>query len=87
MKKLLAIVAVAGVFAACNPTDDAAKAAEQATADSLKKVQVEDSIKAAAAAPVAAATDSLKAKVDAATDSLKAKVEGAAKKVEGAAKK
>ncbi len=92
MKKLFAIIAVAGLLTACN-NDEAAKkeAAEKATADSVRAAFVADSIKAATASPM---VDSLKAKMEgavdkmgAAVDTMKAKMEGAADKMKAGADK
>lgn len=92
MKKLFAIIAVAGLLTACN-NEEAAKieAAEKATADSLRAEFVADSITAATASPM---LDSMKAKMEGAVDkmgtavdTMKAKIEGAVDKMKAGADK
>ncbi len=92
MKKLFAIIAVAGLLTACNNEEAAKKeAADKATADSVRAEFVADSIKAATASPM---IDSMKAKMEGAvdkmkagTDKMKAKMEGAVDKMKEALKK
>ena len=70
MKKLFAIIAVAGLLTACNNEEAAKKeAADKATADSVRAEFVADSIKAATASPM---IDSMKAKMEGAVDKMKA---------------
>lgn len=92
MKKLFAIIAVAGLLTACNNEEAAKKeAADKATADSVRAEFVADSIKAATASPM---IDSMKAKIEgavdkmgAAADTMKAKMEGAVDKMKAGAEK
>ena len=70
MKKLFAIIAVAGLLTACNNEEAAKKeAADKATADSVRAEFVADSIKAATTSPI---IDSMKAKMEGAVDKIKA---------------
>ena len=70
MKKLFAIIALAGLLTACNNEEAAKKeAADKATADSVRAEFVADSIKAATASPM---IDSMKAKMEGAVDKMKA---------------
>jgi PBP1b-binding outer membrane lipoprotein LpoB len=85
MKKLFAIIAVAGLLTACNNEEAAKKeAADKATADSLKAQFVADSIKAATASPM---IDSMKAKMEGAVDKMKPSTDKMKAKMEGAVDK
>ena len=85
MKKLFAIIALAGLLTACNNEEAAKKeAADKATADSVRAEFVADSIKAATASPM---IDSMKAKMEGAVDKMKASTEKMKAKMEGAVDK
>ena len=85
MKKLFAIIAVAGLLTACNNEEAAKKeAADKATADSVRAEFVADSIKAATASPM---IDSMKAKMEGAVDKMKAGTDKMKAKMKEALKK
>ena len=92
MKKLFAIIAVAGLLTACNNEEASKKeVADKATADSVRSEFVADSIKAATTSPI---IDSMKAKMEGAvdkmkagTDKMKAKMKAGADKMKEALKK